>query len=97
MTIQGIIKGFANPIDHTKNLVLVGRGPRYIIIHDGDSRPADQTDFTEVLAAFNLKAASVCGDDWRDVTELSSNNVNGISTVEAVGSGLYGQYVPYVE
>jgi len=85
MAIQGIIQGFANPADMRKNVVLVGRGPEYILLVDG-APTATHRDLPEASPAFHAKARELCQPDWLQVQEVRSNNVNSTSEVVRVGS-----------
>jgi hypothetical protein len=84
MAIQGIIQGFANPADLSKNVVLVGRGPEYVLLVDGKPT-ASLPDLPDASPAFHAKARELCQPDWRQVQEVHSNNVNANSEVVKVG------------
>lgn len=84
MAIQGIIQGFANPDDMGKNVMLVGRGPEYVLFVDG-LPVASHRDLPDASPAFHAKARELCQPSWRQVQEVHSNNVNASSKVVKVG------------
>lgn len=84
MAIQGIIQGFANPDDMQKNVVMVGRGPDYVLLVDGEP-VGKNTDLSEAYSAFHLKKSEHCLPNWRQVQGLETSNVGTKSIVTKVG------------
>lgn len=83
MAIQGIISGFADPNDLGRNVILVGRGPVYVLLVDGFvcGEPHDDLD----LAQERFRAqANACQPWWVEVRGLSTAAV-GASQVTEVG------------
>lgn len=81
MAIQGIIRGFANPGDLAKNLVLVGRGAHYVLLVDGNPQAPAHLDLESAFTAFDAKAVDVCAPNWLEVGQLEGTNVDGQSKV----------------
>lgn len=93
MAIQGIMQGFANPDDLSKNVVLVGRGPEYLLLVDG-APVASHRDLDNASPAFCTKALELCKADWRQVKGLRHHNANSTSEVLEVGDLTFAQMRP---
>lgn len=94
MAIQGIIRGFANPGDLAKNVVLVGRGAQYVLLVDGNPQEPAHLDLEAACRAFDTKAVDNCAPNWLEVAELESTNVNGQSKVVGTRSTTFAQCQP---
>lgn len=94
MAIQGIIRGFANPADLAKNLVLVGRGAHYVLLVDGNPQEPVHLDLESAFTAFDTKAIGVCAPNWLEVAQLESINVNGQSKVVSTTFTTFAQCQP---
>lgn len=81
MTIQGIIKGYADPADSHRNLLLIGRGDKYAIVKDGAT-----VDQLKSLSLGQLRFASAArkhvAADWRSVREVATDAVGGLHVRE---------------
>lgn len=87
MAIQGIITGFTDKNNLSRNLALVGRGANYILCHDGVSSAGGVfSALDQALPAFYEKASGVCEADWVAIRAVVSNNVNDRYEVTEVGS-----------
>lgn len=93
MTIQGIIRGFANPDNLSQNVVLVGRGPAYVLLVDGKPEGKPSDDLAAGFAHFAEAAARHSQPHWQEVAGLTGNNVNDVSTVTETRAARYDTYV----
>ncbi len=90
MAIQGILKGYACPAEPERNLVLVGRGPGYLLVVNGQVASDMAGDLNAAFLAFDEKAATHCASDWQAVTGLSVDGLTGRSVVSGLNpSNLY--------
>ena len=86
MAIQGIITGFADPADHSRNLILIGRGDGYVIIKNGISTdPATRTKIGAMTNRFSDLARRYVGVDWLAVRGAATDNL-GHTRVTALGA-----------
>lgn len=88
MTIQGIIKGFANPTNLQEHVLLVGRGTRYTLIEDGRAKDASE-DLDEGLCQINEAAKARCTPDWKQITGTSTDAM-GHTMVTDIGRYSFG-------
>ena len=91
MAIQGIITGFADPTDHSRNLILVGRGDGYALVKNGRTLEPIYLTLTELknlsLATmrFNILARRHVGADWLEVREVATDAM-GNTQVRELGA-----------
>jgi hypothetical protein len=82
MAIQGILCGFADPANLAANLILVGRGANYVLLVNG--KPVQATDdIAQARHAFRVASAKHCAPHWLSVSNMTTDGVNGHSTVIA--------------
>lgn len=90
MAVQGIIKGYCDPVDYRSNLMLIGRGDSYVMLRHG--QPQYLTIGLDIaLTAFSQQAAKYCERQWIAITGITTDS-NGNSNVTCVDhSQNYGQ------
>ncbi|MDO8417727.1 MAG: hypothetical protein Q7S87_16125 [Agitococcus sp.] len=99
MAIIGIIDGFASRDDLTKNVIMVGRGDRYVLLVDGmpfafNGPHCSSASFDETLTALKLKMAERDSARWLSVRAIVGNNINARVVVTGVGVSLYRNHFP---
>lgn len=91
MAIQGIITGFADPTDHSRNLILVGRGDGYAIIKNGriadlhNLKLAELKNLSLATMRFNILARRHVSADWLEVREVATDAM-GNTQVRELGA-----------
>jgi len=93
MAIQGLIRGFANPDNFSQNVVLLGRGPAYVLLVNGKPEGEPSDDLAAGFAHFAEAAARHSPAHWQEVAGLTGNNVNDVSTVTETRAFRYDAYV----
>lgn len=92
MAIQGIIKGFADPSDLGRNLILVGRGSGYVLLVDGQVRGDACEDLGAALEMFKQQAV-ICRPWWVEVLGLETPGI-GPSKVSETGRRTVADVMP---
>lgn len=77
MAIQGIIQGYADPRVPAQNLILIGRGDRYLVVEDGRARDSGADDFDAAMRVFQGCASQRCQPGWRGVSGATMDSVGG--------------------
>lgn len=93
MAIQGIINGYGHPQDPDINVLLVGRGPQYLLFQNGSPvEGGARTDLRDAYLAFDALAKQACAPEWLSVRAIASNNVNAQCQVTEFGDRTFAQY-----
>lgn len=91
MAIQGIITGFADPQDTTKNVILIGRGEGYSLVVNGQQSGEQESTLDAGLSAM----AIACRDkpkSWNEVRGTSTSGETGWLTVTEIGRAVMGDF-----
>lgn len=85
MALQGILCGFADPENLAANVILAGRGDKYILVVDG--KPAEAHEgIAAARQAFRRLADGHIQPHWRSVSGTRTD-VNGYTTVTMTEKG----------
>ena len=96
MAVQGILAGFCDPEDRSKNVILFGRGSRYDLVLDGQVASSEVEDLYEAQSRFRRSVETYPGDyaEWVSVTG-TREGAFGPLEVTQVGYGLLRDWVKH--
>lgn len=92
MAIQGIIKGFCDPIEKTKNVILVGRGSNYVMVENCKTLKIIGDDIADADSYFQQISKKVASGNWVAVRGVSTDAM-GNSIVVGAGSSTFADYL----